>query len=213
VKSRAKTNSARRKPIQEQAQVTVEAMLDAAVKLLKRSGAASLTTNRIAETAGGSIGCVYQYFPNERAIFIAPHEMHIRQVDRVMQRRTAASAEATLEDLISSMVDGTMRGAYRPELSDLLHVEVPHRADGSREFSVHLQGRFGRRLLHMQKELGGRIDLEMRAFFVGNMPDALGHAIVVRRRLGSSLSRSRAELIRADSSYFVLSPAVILGLA
>jgi AcrR family transcriptional regulator len=34
----------------------VEAVLDAAVKLLKRAGSASLTTNRIAETAGVSIG-------------------------------------------------------------------------------------------------------------------------------------------------------------
>jgi AcrR family transcriptional regulator len=128
VKSRAKTNSARRKPIQEQAQVTVEAMLDAAVKLLKRSGAASLTTNRIAETAGVSIGCVYQYFPNERAIFIAPHEMHIRQVDRVMQRRTAASAEATLEDLISSMVDGTIEAHtalnYQICFTSKCHIEL-----------------------------------------------------------------------------------------
>jgi len=38
---------------------TVEAMLDAAVKLLKRGGASSITTNRIAETAGVSIGSVY----------------------------------------------------------------------------------------------------------------------------------------------------------
>jgi AcrR family transcriptional regulator len=47
-------------------------MLDAAIKLLKRGGASAITTNRIAETAGVSIGSVYQYFPNKRAIFIAP---------------------------------------------------------------------------------------------------------------------------------------------
>src|ERR1700683_3481250 len=37
----------RRKPSQERAKVTVDAMLDAAVKLLKRGGASSVTTNRL----------------------------------------------------------------------------------------------------------------------------------------------------------------------
>ena len=57
--------------------MTVDAMLDAAVKLLKRGGASSITTNRIAETAGVSIGSVYQYFPNKNALFVALHERHI----------------------------------------------------------------------------------------------------------------------------------------
>jgi AcrR family transcriptional regulator len=51
--------------------VTVDAMLDAPVKLLKRGGASSITTNRIAETAGVSVGSVYQYFPNKNALFVA----------------------------------------------------------------------------------------------------------------------------------------------
>src|ERR1700691_6806419 len=76
----------RRKPSQERAKVTVDGMLDAAVKLLKRGGASSVTTNRIAETAGVSIGSVYQYFPNKNALFIALHARHIRQVDGVLER-------------------------------------------------------------------------------------------------------------------------------
>ena len=71
-------------PTQDRAQVTVEAMLEAAVKLLKKGGSSAITTNRIAETAGVSIGSVYQYFPNKRAIFIALHERHIAQVDSVL---------------------------------------------------------------------------------------------------------------------------------
>ena len=182
--------------------MTVEAMLDAAIKLLKRRGIASITTNRIAETAGVSIGSVYQYFPNKRAIFIALHDRHIRQLDQVMQRRIVASAPGTLEELISSLVDGMIEAhAVDPELSDLLHAEVPHRTEGTRDFAVRLHAAFRTALSSHTKELGGRIDLDTRAFFVGNMLDALGHAIVVRRPRGSSLSRSRAELIRAILSY------------
>ena len=88
-----------------------------------------------------------------------------------------------------------------PELSDLLHAEVPHRAEGALDFSVRLHGAFRTALAAHARELGGRIDVDTRAFFVANMVDALGHAIVVRRPRGSSLSRSRAELIRAILSY------------
>jgi AcrR family transcriptional regulator len=84
----------------------VEAILDAVIKLLKRRSASSVTTNRIAETAGVSIGSLYQYFPNKRAIFAALHERHIGQVDRIMQRQIAKSTESTLEELIASLIDG-----------------------------------------------------------------------------------------------------------
>jgi AcrR family transcriptional regulator len=197
MKLKAKRTAARRAPVQERAQVTVEAMLDAAIKLLRRGGAASITTNRIAETAGVSIGSVYQYFPNKRAIFIALHDRHIRQVDRVMERRMVESAEATLEGLIASLIDGMIEAhTVDPKLSHLLQTEVPHRANGTRDFSVRLHGAFRTALASHARELGDRIDLDMRAFFVSNMVDALGHAILFRRPPGSSLSRARAELLR-----------------
>ena len=202
MKAKAKKTSVRREPTQQRAQVTVEAMLDAAVKLLKRGGASSITTNRIAETAGVSIGSVYQYFPNKRAIFIALHDRHIHQVDSAMHRRMAESAEATLEELIASLIDGMIEvHTIDPELSDLLQAEVPHRANGTRDFALRLHGAFRSALASHAQELGGRIDLDMRAFFVSNMVEALGHAILLRRPPGSSLSRARAELLRAVVAY------------
>jgi hypothetical protein len=52
----------RRRPTQRRAVETVEAVLDATVRLLKRGGTNGITTNRIAEVAGVSIGSLYQYF-------------------------------------------------------------------------------------------------------------------------------------------------------
>jgi len=79
VKAKSKKAASRRAPVQERSQLTVEAILDTVIKLLKRRGASSITTNRIAEAAGVSIGSLYQYFPNKRAIFVALHERHIAQ--------------------------------------------------------------------------------------------------------------------------------------
>ena len=114
-------------------------MLDAAVKLLKRGGASWVTTNRIAATAGVSIGSVYQYFPNKHALFAALHDRHLRQVDAIMQKRTAACAETSLEDLARSWIDGMVEAHVGdPELSELLYSEVPHRANGTSEFASRL---------------------------------------------------------------------------
>jgi AcrR family transcriptional regulator len=188
----------RRKPTQVRAQATVEAMLDAVVRLLKRCGASSVTTNRIAETAGVSIGSVYQYFPNKRAIFIALHDRHLREVDRVIQHRIGESAGKPLDSLIYSLIDGMIQlHAADPELSVLLDSEVPHRGDGTREFSSRLLEHFRAALAPHAKSLGGTPRLDVRAFLLGNMLDAFGHALVLHRPSGLSLRRAKTEVCRA----------------
>jgi AcrR family transcriptional regulator len=86
----------RREPKQRRARQTVEAVLDAVVRILKREGVNAVTTNRIAEVAGVSIGSVYQYFPDKRAIFVALHERHIEQIDRVVEGKLFEHAESSL---------------------------------------------------------------------------------------------------------------------
>lgn len=177
-------------------------MLDAAVKLLKRYGSSSITTNRIAETAGVSIGSVYQYFPDKRAIFIALHERHIRHVDGVICKKIAECADSSLEDLVASLVDGMIEAhAIDPELSELLHSEVPHRAGGTRDFSARFHDIFRAALVPHAKTLRKRVDLDVWAFFLTNMIEALGHAITLRRPRGLSLSRAKVELHRAILAY------------
>jgi AcrR family transcriptional regulator len=194
--------SVRRVPTQERAQVTVEAMLDAAIRLLKQEGASSITTNRIAETAGVSIGSVYQYFPNKRAIFIALHERHIRQVDGVLQRCLAEGSDATLEELIASLLLGMIQlHDADPELSELLHTEVPQSAEGTPGLAVRLYTPLRKALAARSRELGRVGNLDMQSFLLSNMVETFGHAIILRRPAGLSMARARAETLRAILAY------------
>jgi AcrR family transcriptional regulator len=193
-----KSPAHRRQPTQERAQATVEAMLDAVVRLLKRGGTSAITTNRIAETAGVSIGSVYQYFPNKHAIFIALHERHIREVDSVIHRTISENAGEPLDLLIASLVDAMIEiHAADPELSTLLDSEVPHHADGAREFSSRLHSSFLKALTPHARSLGGASKLDIRAFVLGNMLDAFGHSLVLRRPPGLSLRSAKFEVCRA----------------
>jgi AcrR family transcriptional regulator len=203
VKQNARRSSIRRRnPSQERAKVTVDAMLDAAVKLLKRGGAFSITTNRIAETAGVSIGSVYQYFPNRNALFVALHERHIGVVAEVIRRRLTECGDSSLERLVESLVDGMVEvHTVDPELSELLGSEVPHRADGTVDFTIRFHEAFRTALSPHAEGFGRKIDLDTRAFVMANMVDALGHAVVLRRPRGLSLAKAKAESCRAILAY------------
>ena len=60
-----------KKPKQERSKSTVEAILEAVTQIMDKDGPMGLTTNKIAEKAGVSVGSLYQYFKNKESIFEA----------------------------------------------------------------------------------------------------------------------------------------------
>jgi AcrR family transcriptional regulator len=194
----AKRPARRRQPTQSRAKETVEAILEAVIRLLKLGGAAAITTNHIAERAGVSIGSVYQYFPDKQAIFIALHERHIHQVEQVLLRKISESAGEPLDCLVGGLLDGMMEvHVSDPELSALLGSEVPHRTGGAGEFSVRLHESFRKALAPHAESLGGVAKLHLRAFLLGNMLETLGHAVVLRRPRALSLRSAKLEAAKA----------------
>lgn len=203
MKVKAKTRVAdRRQPKQRRARQTVESVLDAVVRILKREGVKAVTTNRVAEVAGVSIGSVYQYFPDKRAIFVALHERHIKQIDLLVESKLFEHAESSLDDLIRAMVEA-MIGAHAPdpELYELLMTEVPHRAEGTRDFTVRLHGAFRLAISSRAHELKGQRDLDKIVFIVTHMVDSLAHGVVLRRPPRLSLAAAKEEAVRAILAY------------
>ena len=78
-----------RLPKQGRAKATYAAILEATARILEAHGETRLNTNLIAETAGVSIGTLYQYFPNKTAILIA-----LANAEHQIWRRRAAAARA-----------------------------------------------------------------------------------------------------------------------
>lgn len=67
----------RKQPRQRRAHETRARILDAARTVFEEHGYAHGTTNRIAATAGVSVGSLYQYFPNKDAILVELVDAHI----------------------------------------------------------------------------------------------------------------------------------------
>jgi AcrR family transcriptional regulator len=60
-----------KKPKQDRSKSTVDAIMEAVTHIMDKDGPMSLTTNKIAEKAGVSVGSLYQYFKNKESIFEA----------------------------------------------------------------------------------------------------------------------------------------------
>lgn len=86
---------AKKQPRQARAQATFDAMLQAATQILARHGYAAVTTNRVAEEAGVSIGSLYEYFPNKQSIIAVALGAVMREITaEVLQgMRVALSLE------------------------------------------------------------------------------------------------------------------------
>jgi AcrR family transcriptional regulator len=75
----------RRTPRTTVGTVTVDAIVLAAERVLLSHGVDGLTTNRVAEVAGVSIGSVYQYFPNKQAIARGLQERYIALFNAIVK--------------------------------------------------------------------------------------------------------------------------------
>src|ERR1035441_2801659 len=94
------STSARRVPVQERSQHTVQRVLDAASSLLEQMPLEDVTTTRVATEAGLSIGALYRFFPDKQTIIDAIAVRHVEQFrasleDSVM--RVLRSEEHTSE--------------------------------------------------------------------------------------------------------------------
>jgi AcrR family transcriptional regulator len=202
MKLNTKPRSVRRPPTQLRARQTVEAILDAVIRILKREGFGAVTTNRIAEVGGVSIGSVYQYFPDKKAIFVALHERHVQEIDRVVQKTLVQNADSSLDVLMKLMVEAMIDAhTTDPELHHLLMAEVPHRGDGTRDFAVRMHGAFLLAISSRVHELKAKRDPHKLAFVVTHMVESLSHGAVFRRPKGLSLPQAKAETVRAILAY------------
>ena len=78
--ARAVPTNPRKSASQKRSQATVQALLDATARVLTREGYDRASTNRIAATAGVSVGSLYQYFPNKEALVAALVARHNREM-------------------------------------------------------------------------------------------------------------------------------------
>ena len=95
----------RKTPIQARATVTVEAIFEATIQVLLSHGGDRLTTSRVAERAGVSVGTLYQYFPNKQSLLFAVFEDHVNKVAMAVEWACEQAHHKPLADMIRQVVE------------------------------------------------------------------------------------------------------------
>lgn len=107
----------RKQPVQERSQATVDAVLEATLQVLKREGFQALTTTRVAQRAGVSVGTLYQYFPDKASIVTALKLRYFERMVSTVQEVASSVAGAPLEVAIPALIDALLR--FKREHFDL----------------------------------------------------------------------------------------------
>jgi len=101
------TLDARKKPQPARSQATVDAILEATIQVLLAEGLPRLTTIRVAERAGVSVGTLYQYYPQKEALLFAVLQRHLT----ALSDQLVAAAESVRGEPLETMVQ-TVVGAF-----------------------------------------------------------------------------------------------------
>ncbi|MGA7221973.1 MAG: TetR/AcrR family transcriptional regulator [Candidatus Acidiferrales bacterium] len=112
----------RKTPVQARSTVTVEAISEATIQVLLSRGVERLTTTRVAERAGVSVGTLYQYYPNKQSLLFAVVENHMNRVAAKVEAACESACHRPLSEMIKEMVEAFVEAKMeRPDISAALY--------------------------------------------------------------------------------------------
>jgi len=102
----------RKKPIQARSRRTVEAILEATDRVLRRDGYEVASTNRIAQVAGYSVGSLYQYFADKESVVRTLIDQSLAREDQLVAECLAKKEGQPLGHVLESLVDFLLQGRW-----------------------------------------------------------------------------------------------------
>jgi AcrR family transcriptional regulator len=116
----------RKTPVQARATVTVEAISEATIQVLLSREAERLTTTRVADRAGVSVGTLYQYFPNKQSLLFAVLEDHLEKVTQAVEDACEHARQKPLTEMIKQTVEASVNTKIaRADISIALYKIAP----------------------------------------------------------------------------------------
>src|SRR5262245_14388762 len=168
---------------QERSRVTVDALLEATARVLLREGYDRASTNRIAEVAGVSIGSLYQYFPSKEALVAAVIDRHTQEIAEVTRTALIKAAARPIEVAARAFVSVAIDGhRVNPRLHGVLAEQIPRVGRLPKIEAFQQEGyALVRGYLEAHRDEVAVADLDLAAFVLVTVVEALTHAAVLRR--------------------------------
>lgn len=201
----------RKRPKQERSQATVEAILTATAHILTENGYDQLTTNRVAERAGVSIGSLYQYFPNKEALIFALAEHHANEMMQLAQHhlKGVGGGEASLQknrtmpEVLRQIVKAAIAAhAVNPKLHRVLHEQIPRSEVMRRSDEAKMENMLRSFLAQHSDQLQPK-NLELTVFMIERTIRALIHGAMCDRPELLKTGEFEQELMAMLSAYLL----------
>ncbi|MES2933982.1 MAG: TetR/AcrR family transcriptional regulator [Pseudomonadota bacterium] len=195
----------RKSPRQARSKHLVEAILEAATRVFDAQGYAKGNTNCIATLAGVSVGSLYQYFPNKKALITALHDRHIREVGQSISAAFDKYRGQSLDELIEHLVLVMLQAHQKhPRLQQVLHTELPFyknadakdRGMAEPAFCLHA-------LLRIHRPDLADVALDQATAMLMFMGEALVHAAILNPPPGLALSQVATGIAQALKGYLL----------
>lgn len=196
----------RKQPAQSRSKATVRALVEAGAQVLVTEGWGQLTTSKVAQRAGVSIGTLYQYYPSKEALMKAVADAH---VDRITLAVAQAATEASSLPLMRH-IEVVLRALYRAKLGEgklstaitlvLLEIEGPLYV----ERALHKSQALVRMLLQMHQREHQVADVDLAAFVLVRAVNGVVSALLLRDSEPLDEARVVAELVRLAEGYLGL---------
>ena len=197
--------SPRKSPSQERSKTLVDAVLQATTRILGSMGYDKITTNRVAEAAGVSIGSLYQYFPNKDSIFAALIERHLEEhrkiIAAILEKNADQPTAVVIEKVTPSIVDlfVSKREFMKTLFSQLPRLEKTRDLLYSRNEVIELLAEF----LESRKESLSISDIRLSLFILVNSVMGVVQTMIISDQIQVQQEVLVAEIVQLAKKYLL----------
>jgi AcrR family transcriptional regulator len=138
----------RKSPIQARSVASVDAILQATIQVLLRVGKERLTTTRVALRAGVSVGTLYQYFPNKKALLQAALKRHLTGVAEAVELVCREQEGRTLRQMATALITAFLHAKMRVAKTSIALYSVSSDVDGAK-IVQEIRTRFHKAIVRM----------------------------------------------------------------
>jgi AcrR family transcriptional regulator len=195
--------SPRKMPRQDRSKATVDAILKATARILVKDGYEATSTNRVAKTAGVSVGSLYQYFPSKEALIVAVMERHADAILGRLQSRLLELLDEPVEKVTRALVHELIEThRVNPRLHQVLIQQVPRM--GKLTCLDEVDRRLAQLVCAYLTAHRDEVDVanpELAAYVIVKAAEAVTHSVVIERPELLDNGGLEKELVRLVLSY------------
>jgi AcrR family transcriptional regulator len=111
---------------------SVDAILEATIQVLLGVGKESLTTTKVAQRAGVSVGTLYQYFPNKTALLRAALKRHLDEVHNIIFLVCREQEGKPLAEMATALITAFLQAKMKDVKTSVALYSVSSDVDGAK---------------------------------------------------------------------------------